>query len=577
MDATFYRSSRTGGPPLRIGLLLDTASLARWSAEVVDHIVQCDFAAIELLVFNGGGRKNTGEARRARPLIRKVIDTLRDARLRRSFLFILYQRWDLRNADPLTDPVVMVDCTARLAHVESMHVDPITTRFVHRFPDDAIERIREKKLDVLIRFGFNILRGEILTAARYGVWSYHHGDNDYYRGGAAYFWEVLEGNPVSGAILQVLTEALDAGKVLYKGLFATHAGFSQVRNRVQPYWGASTFMIQKLRELHAHGWDHVERNAVKPAPYEGKKKIYSTPSNVEMLRWLLPLIGKTLRRLVRRPMIRHWRIAVRVGAPPIPNSTSLPDMSGFHWVDSPKGHFYADPFVVEADGKHWVYFEDFDYATRHGKISCAEVRDGRLGGPLTVLERPYHLSYPCVFRDGDAWYMIPETASAGTVQLYRCTRFPDLWEFERELLRGSAVDTTVWIEDRVYWFFVTFQEPRGRACQLWLYSASWLDGTWTPHPANPISTDVRYARGGGAIFRHEGKLFRPSQDCSGEYGRSMTLNEIVVMDHEQYREEPRVTIDPVWMKGMVGTHTYGRAGAVEIIDGKTRLPADRVL
>src|SRR5437016_2327810 len=106
VDATFYRSSRTGKPPLRIGLLLDTASLPRWSAEVVDRIVQCDFAAIELLVFNGSARK--GEARRPRSLIRKVIDTLRNARLRRSFLFILYQRWDLRNADPLTDPVVMV-------------------------------------------------------------------------------------------------------------------------------------------------------------------------------------------------------------------------------------------------------------------------------------------------------------------------------------------------------------------------------------------------------------------------------------------------------------------------------------
>ncbi len=57
----------------------------------------------------------------------------------------------------------------------------------------------------------------------------------------------------------------------------------------------------------------------------------------------------------------------------------------------------------------------------------------------------------------------------------------------------------------------------------------------------------------------------------------MTLNEIVVMDHEHYREEPRVTVDPVWMKDLVGTHTYGCAGAVEVIDGKTRLPAHRVL
>jgi hypothetical protein len=578
VDASLYRSSQTGKPSLRIGLLLDTTSLQRCFAEVVDHIVQSDFAAIELLVFNGSARKNTGEARPARSLIRKVIDTLRDARLRRSFLFSLYQRWDRRNANPSTSPDAMVDCLERLAHVESMHVEPITKRFVHRFPDDAIKRIREKKIDVLIRFGFNILHGEILTAARYGVWSYHHGDNDCYRGGPAYFWEVLEGNPVSGAILQVLTEELDAGKVLYKGLFATHEGFSHARNRVQPYWGASTFMIQKLRELHAHGWDHVERNVEKPAPYQGKKKIYSMPSNVEMLRWLVPLlIGKTLRRLVRRPMIRHWRIAVRVGAPPVPNSTSPPDMSGFHWIDSPKGHFYADPFVVEADGRHWVYFEDFDYATQLGKISCAEVCDGGLGKPLTALDRPYHLSYPCVFRDGGIWYMIPETASAGTVELYRCTRFPDLWQFEREVLRGSAVDTTVWIENGVYWFFVTFQEPRGSASQLWLYSASSLDGIWTPHPANPISTDVRYSRGGGAIFRHEGKLFRPSQDCSGEYGRAVTLNEIVVIDHEQYREEPRVTVDPNWMKDLVGMHTYSRAGAVEIIDGKTRLPADQVL
>ncbi len=472
----------------------------------------------------------------------------------------------------------MVDCAERLAGVESMSVEPETKRFVHRFPADDIERIREKELDVLIRFGFNILRGGILNAARFGVWSYHHGDNDRYRGGPAYFWEVLEGNPVSGAILQVLTEELDAGKVLYKGLFATDEGFSLARNRVQPYWGASTFMIQKLRELHAHGWEHVEKNGVEPAPYLGRKKIYSTPSNGEMARWLAPLLtGKIVRRLTKRASIRHWRIALRLGAAPLAETKSTPDLSDFRWIESPRGRFFADPFVVEEKGSHWVFFEDYEYATQRGKISCAEVRNGGLGEPLTALERPYHLSYPCVFRDAGVWYMIPESVSAGTVELYRCTRFPDAWQFERELLKGSAVDTTIWIEDGVYWFFVTLQEPRGYASQLWLYSASSLDGKWTPHPSNPISTDVRYARGGGAIFRHGGRLYRPSQDCSGEYGRSMTLNEILVLDPERYREEPCVTVEPGWMKDLVGTHTYGRAGSVEIIDGKTRLPVDQVV
>jgi hypothetical protein len=466
----------------------------------------------------------------------------------------------------------LVDCSDRLGRIESLHVDPVVSGFVHRFAHDDVERIRGRALDVLIRFGFNILRGEILGAARYGVWSYHHGDNDRYRGGPPYFWEIVEGNPLSGAVLQVLTEELDAGKVLYKGQFATQPGFSLARNRVQPYWGAATFMIQKLAELHAHGWDHVERNAVKSAPYRGRKAIYTLPTNGEMIGWLAPLlVRKVVNRIMRRRHVQ-WGIAVRVGARPIPDSTSLADVSGFRWIDSPSGRFYADPFLVEAEGRHWVFFEEFDYSTQLGKISCAPLQDGRLGETRTVLERPYHLSYPCVFRDGGTWYMIPESAAAGTIELYRCTRFPDKWEAVRELYKASAVDTSVWIENGVYWFFVTLWEQRGNAYQLWLYSASSLTGAWTSHPANPICTDVRCARGAGAIFRHGASLFRPSQDCTGEYGRRMTLNEIVVMNHEEYREEPRVTFDPVGANGLVGTHTYSRSGDVEVIDAKKLVP-----
>jgi hypothetical protein len=570
VDPSLYRTSRSGRPPLRIGLILDNASLPRCFAEVVDHIAKCDFAAIELLVFH----RHRRERACAGSTLRKVMQALLDGGRRRRLLFMLYQWWDRRHVDPATDPLVMVDCAARLGHIESLRVDPGSGRF----PDGAVERIRGKGLDVLIDFGRHALRGEILKAAKHGVWSYQHGVHDRDSGGLAYFWELVEGHLVCAATLRVLAEDDGGGKALYTGLFATFEGFSQVRNRVQPYWGASTFVIQKLRELHLHGWDHVERAAAKADVPRGARKTYAKPTNAEMTRWLAPVLGrKAWMRLVGRRMARHWRIALRVGAPPLPGSPPPPDMRGFHWIDSPKGRTYADPFVIEENGAHWVYFEDCDYATELGRISYAQVRDGALGEPRIALERPYHLSYPCVFRDRGAWYMIPECASTGTVQLYRCTRFPDRWEFERELLRGWAVDTTAWIENGVYWLFVTFLEPRGGASQLWLYSASSLDGEWTPHPANPISTDVRSSRGAGAIFRHEGRLFRPSQDCSGEYGRSLTLNEIVVLDAERYREEPRITVDPFMTSKRVCTHTYGAAGPVEVIDGKTRVPVRRVL
>ena len=573
-----YQRSASDLPPLRVGLLLDSSKLPRCFSEVVDHIVQSDFARLELLIFNQAQIAEDAVVPPRRSMLRKAWNLLRSSQRRRLLLFHLYQRWDQRNIVPNTDPDAEVDCASRFANIESISVTPIGKRFVHRFPSDALELIRRKNLDVIIRFGFNILRGDILAAARCGIWSYHHGDGDLYRGGPSHFWEVVEENPLSGVMLQVLTEELDAGTILCKGWFSTQPGLSRARNCVQPYWGASTFVIQKLRELHQHGWEWLSRRAEDALPYRGRKPIYRAPTNTEMLSWLGPVLAqKTFRRLVRRPKVEHWRLAVRSGGPLIAGSTGSPQLEGFRWVESPPGRFYADPFMLEQDGRSWIFFEDFDYAANRGRISCAELgSDGRFE-VVPVLERPYHLSYPCIFRADNNLYMIPESAENGTVDLYRCTEFPDRWILERTLLELPAVDSTIWIDADMCWLFVTLQEPRGHGIQLWLFSASTIAGQWIAHPANPISTDVRRSRGAGAIFRHNGKLFRPSQDCSGHYGRSFTLNEIVALDAERYEERPLATVEPTWDRGLVGTHTYSHIGQVEVIDGCTSLRAARVL
>jgi hypothetical protein len=578
MLPSLYQRSASDRAPLRVGLLLDSKTLPRCFSEVVDHILQSNFASLELLIFNGAENERVPAASSKRSPIRKVLDLMISRHRRRLLLFSLYQRWDRRHIVPSTDPDAQVDCTARLANIESISVTPIGKRFVHRFPADAIELIRKRNLDVLIRFGFNILRGDILAAARYGIWSYHHGDGDFYRGGPSHFWEIVEQNPLSGVMLQVLTEELDAGTVLYKGWFATQPGLSRAQNCVQPYWGASTFVIQKLHELHQYGWEQVSRETVSDAPYSGKKAIYTAPTNMEMLSWLGPvLVRKTLQRLVRRPKVEHWRLAVRSGPSLIADATGSPELTGFRWIESAPGHFYADPFLMDADGRLWVFFEDFDYATNKGMISAAELGNGGAFEPVSVLERPYHLSYPCVFRAGSSVYMIPESSANGTVELYRCTRFPDRWVLESTLLELPGVDTTVWMDAGIFWLFVTIQEPRGFGIQLSLFSASTLTGKWTPHPANPISTDVRKSRGAGAIFRHNGKLFRPSQDCSGHYGRRFMLNEIVTLNGDRYEERACVTVDPIWAPGLVGTHTYSHIGQLEVIDGCVSLPVARVL
>jgi len=289
------------------------------------------------------------------------------------------------------------------------------------------------------------------------------------------------------------------------------------------------------------------------------------------------VIRKSWRRATRRPKVGHWRLAMRGGARPLCNSETNPDMSGFRWIESPKGRFYADPFLITVKDRAWLFFEDFDYAMRRGRISCAEVKDGAIVSPVPIIERPYHMSYPCVFHDSGTLYMIPETGSNNTVELYRCVRFPDVWVMERELFRAKAVDTTLLIAEGLHWFFVTLQEPRGRGTQLWLFYANSLTGEWAPHPASPISTDVRNSRGAGAICQYNEKLFRPSQDCSKDYGYSFTLNEILVLDRQHYQEKPRVTVEPSWSRNLLGTHTYAHDCQLEVIDGFTVLPPRRVL
>jgi hypothetical protein len=564
-----------GSPPLRVGLLLDDVRLPRCFAEALDSIVASPCAHLELLVFRSSPPPAT---KRSQSRLSRVAEVLRDPRRRSLLFYQRYERWDrnrLAAKSAAADPLEEIDCTPMLEGIERLVVDPIIKGFVHRFPPDAIDAIRAQSLDVLVRFGFNILRGEILQAARYGIWSYHHGDNDFYRGGPPYFWELVEENPRSGVILQVLSEALDAGTVIAKGVYATEPGLSVSKNRLRPYWASVPFLGDKLRELHDHGWEQVLRRAPRPAAYQGKRRLYRTPTNGQMLRWLVPTVArKALARTYRREQLAHWRLAVRVGDCQIADGTEL---DGFRWIEPPAGRYHADPFLIDHQGKRWLFFEDYSYAERRAVIACAEVRaDGEVGEGAPVLDSGSHLSYPYVFAWGSELFMIPESRAQRAVVLYRAVRFPYEWRRERQLFAGEAVDTSVWVGDGRIWFFVPRLEPRGGGVHLWLFSADEPAGDWRVHPASPISRDVRNARGAGAIFRQGEILVRPAQDGSRIYGYAFSLNQIVRLTEGEYEERPLRVVEPGcadWARGLGGTHSYARAPGLEIVDGFTWVPA----
>ncbi len=54
-----------------------------------------------------------------------------------------------------------------------------------------------------------------------------------------------------------------------------------------------------------------------------------------------------------------------------------------------------------------------------------------------------------------------------------------------------------------------------RSYSLRLFHAPRLTGEWTEHPMSPISADLRYARGGGRPFVHDGHVYRWAQVRAG--------------------------------------------------------------
>jgi hypothetical protein len=106
----------------------------------------------------------------------------------------------------------------------------------------------------------------------------------------------------------------------------------------------------------------------------------------------------------------------------------------------------------------------------------------------------------------------------------------------------------------------------GTRDELHLFHASSPLGPFTPHARNPVKSDCRSARPAGPLFRREGRLFRPAQNCAGGYGTSVILHRIEELTPETYRETQVEEIVPTWDPEALRIHTLGQTDDLLVID-----------
>lgn len=262
-----------------------------------------------------------------------------------------------------------------------------------------------------------------------------------------------------------------------------------------------------------------------------------------------------------------WNVAWRHTAP----GTILTDKTTpFAIIENPLRYWAADPFVMEKDGKTWIFAELYDYIRCRGILGVCELIPGQKCRWEPIIVEPFHLSYPCILERDGKTYLMPESGQDRSLLLYEAVEFPRKWKRVKALRENvSFADTTPLSDDGLA---LTHQVSDARHPQLLLID---LTGSRPDVPAE--NQDLLRSRPAGKPFRLKDRLIRPIQhswDFDQNYGKSLIFSAVTV-EGTLCREEPITEITPqdlqysrpIFLDGM---HTYNTSSYFEVIDIKTR-------
>ncbi|MBF0622664.1 MAG: hypothetical protein HQL54_12125 [Magnetococcales bacterium] len=551
--------------PLHIGIILHDTRWQQWISYLIDSLNQ-DIRFQVLVLFEGTAEqtKPLENASQNRSAIQRRLDKISHLVMSQpkgsgGLFRLLFSLWDERNHGSHRDAQIIQHQSTLSSDIAQIHIPETAS------PQFWRDLVTQHQLNLLLEPESPNRNRHQNLGLSLGHWSIQFN----YGYPISLYCPVLSKTPVSHTDL-LMDIGLTTGPLHLLSLdIATHFQ-SPWQNESRWLYHATGMIIQKLRSaaqidtaefINAHSDATLSDNTQRP-----------TVPSVERLTWYSRMMGFFLAnqrvQRNRRHHYEHWSLWIG-------HEERIPDdLSQFSEIMPPAGHFWADPFVIEKHGVHHLFFEDYDYATKKGVISYIQLEKKSIehSTPITVMESEHHLSFPFLFNHNNALHMVPECSASGRIELYRCTHFPNEWTLQRVLMDNvSAADTVLFFHESRWWLFTNLEVYPDAYHQdgLFIYHADDLMyGTWQAHPANPVVSDVRFARGAGSIFEQDGTLYRPSQDNSETYGGALNIQKIIELSPTRYREQHVKRFAPDWHVGLAGVHTYNQAGGLTVIDSK---------
>ena len=378
-----------------------------------------------------------------------------------------------------------------------------------------------------LNFGFRIVRGGILGMFKGGLLGFHHGDPDNYRGSAPGFFEIHNGEPFVGLIIQRLSEELDGGEVLAKSFVPCHYSLGLTQNWL--FEKSSVLMTEFLS-----GATYKEQSPMTQSFH----RVYKFPKFVFILIYILKFWIRLIKSFFKRKMEKYvpgrdWSIGYLTGG-------RLRTV-----LMSNRDYYYADPFSLP-DGS--LVCERFNRKLNVGEI--IRVNNGKIIELLT--DKDCHKSYPYYIKYKGFNYIIPETGVSKEIFLLK--------EIDGNYILIDSLETpqeifdfSVFSDAEDYYGFYTVGN-RG-ADSLYSVKIESIDPLKIDFSDSTlITTDERFTRCGGRVWVEEESVYRIiQQQRFGNYGESIGIAVHDRYDLRSFDYVPLLNINQNF--GLLNLHT----------------------
>jgi len=533
---------------MRIGLMLDSNEVFAWIYHAIERLSQSNSILIALVIINN-----------------HHVST--KSGIENSFLFKWVNALDRKMFIHGKNAFALKSLDNLINHIEPVLINPENNNRISL--PQIIQLIKTNDLDLVIDLSTFQKIEELTPFTRYGIWSYRFGGNQTIFDPFYGYWEVIQKIPKTISKLLIHSSKNGNSQIVYQSFIATHK-LSPNRNRNSISWFTASFLVRMIEFLHRYGEDkffekiRVNKHSIKTEIE--KHDTNKRPTSWDLLKNEIVCLGRIFKELWHRSLYKEaWYLLMHESQDP--NF----EINRCKKIIPPEDRFWADPFIIDFAGNNYIFVEEFLYKKNKGHISVIELtHNGDVKKYYPILEKESHLSYPCIFNHLGTFYMVPESCSTKSIELYEC-QIPFIkWKLKKTIMQDvNAVDPTLFFHHGKWWLFTGMREVSGvyPDVELFLfYADSLFSDNWVSHPCNPIISDVSRARPAGMPFNHHGKLYRPSQNCLDFYGSSFNINEIIQLSETDYKEQKILTVRPDNYKQIQATHTFNYFLKYSIMD-----------